>query len=71
MSAGPKGKGKGETGKEESSGGDSANLKEREYRDASGQVHQHTKKYMEQHGGAGAQQEGGSQERDEEDEKEE
>lgn len=30
---------------------ESSDLKEREYRDSQGQVHHHTKKYMEQHEG--------------------
>jgi hypothetical protein len=32
------------------SGSDNSDLKQREYRDAKGEVHHHTKTYMEQHG---------------------
>jgi hypothetical protein len=34
-----------------SGGGEDQDLKSREYRDEQGEVHHHTKKYMEQHGG--------------------
>lgn len=39
-------------------GGDSSDLKQREYRDEKGEVHHHTRTYMEQHG-----KEGGSEKR--------
>lgn len=42
----------GSSKKAEASGsGESGDLKEREYRDADGEVHHHTKSYMEQHSG--------------------
>lgn len=37
-----------ETGKRSGQGG--SDLKQREYRDKNGDVHHHTRKYMEQHG---------------------
>lgn len=37
----------------EGKGDDNADLKSREYRDKDGNVHHHTKKYMEQHGKSG------------------
>lgn len=40
-------------GAEESQGPESASLKEREYRDEKGEVHHHTKEYMDRHGKEG------------------
>ena len=44
------GKSKGDGGAKETRGGDDADLKSREYRDADGGVHHHTRSYMEEHG---------------------
>jgi len=44
---------------------ESSDLAQREYRDSQGQVHHHTKKYMEQHEGS---EEGGDKEDDKEEE---
>jgi hypothetical protein len=49
---GQKSSGHSQSGREESKSGgsDSADLKEREYRDEKGEIHHHTKIYQEQHG---------------------
>lgn len=54
-SSGAKKKGsKGQQARSGRNGGDGADLKSREYRDSEGNVHHHTKRYMEQHGKSGS-----------------
>ncbi|MBV8868500.1 MAG: hypothetical protein JOY65_03660, partial [Acetobacteraceae bacterium] len=43
--------GRGEEGKQDAGQSGSDDLKSREYRDEKGEVHHHTRTYMEQHGG--------------------